>query len=301
MERRNLMQRKSICYVLAAGILWGCMGLFVRRLNAFGLFAMDVVQLRITPAALFIGLYLLLFNRKAFHIRLKDLWCFLGTGIVALLLFTLCYFSGMQVTSLSVMGVLLYTAPIFVTLISAALFRERLTVRKLVALAMCVAGCCLVSGIGAGEPVSTRGILLGLGSGFFYALYSVFSRFAINRGYGSWTITFYTFLFCALGDAFLSDWPLLASTLRLQPVVIIWGLTMALFTAFVPYVLYTRGLEGMESSKASMIASVEPVVATIVGAAVFREPITALHAVGIALVVGGIVVLSLKDRKKAAQ
>ena len=72
------------------------MGLFVRKLNAAGLYAMDVVQARMLSALLFMGIFMMLFSRNSFRIRLKDLWCFLGSGIVSLLLFSLCYFSGMQ-------------------------------------------------------------------------------------------------------------------------------------------------------------------------------------------------------------
>ena len=99
-----MKQSKAAIFVLLAGALWGSMGLFVRRLNAAGLYAMDVVLARMLSALLFMGVFMLLFARKSFRIRLKDLWCFLGSGIVSLLLFSLCYFSGMQVTSLNVMA-----------------------------------------------------------------------------------------------------------------------------------------------------------------------------------------------------
>ena len=70
------------------------------------------------------------------RVRLRDLWCFAGTGIVSLLLFSWCYFSGMQEASLSVMAVLLYTSPAFIVLLSVLLFRETLTRQKLLALVL---------------------------------------------------------------------------------------------------------------------------------------------------------------------
>ena len=103
-----MKQSKAAILVLLAGALWGSMGVFVRRLNAAGLYAMDVVLARMLSALLFMGIFMLLFSRESFRIRLKDLWCFLGSGIVSLLLFSLCYFSGMQEASLSVMAVLLF-------------------------------------------------------------------------------------------------------------------------------------------------------------------------------------------------
>lgn len=294
-----MKQSKAAIFVLLAGALWGSMGLFVRRLNAAGLYAMDVVLARMLSALLFMGVFMLLFSRESFRIRLKDLWCFLGSGIVSLLLFSLCYFSGMQVTSLNVMAVLLYTSPAIIMILSVVLFHEKLTKRKLLALVMTFAGCCLVSGIGSESAVSMQGLLLGLGAGFFYALYSIFSRFAIDRGYGAWTITFYTFLFCMLADMPLADWGAMANAISADRTLLFWMLGMGFVTAFLAFGFYTKGLEGMESSRAGILASTEPVVATLFGVFVFHERLTLPAIVGILLVLGGIVVLSGKKAAKA--
>ena len=286
-----MKQSKSALCVLLAGTLWGSMGLFVRKLNAVGLYALDIVQLRIAISLVLVGLYLLIFARDKLRVRLRDLWCFAGTGIVSLLLFSWCYFSGMQEASLSVMAVLLYTSPAFIVLLSVLLFRETLTRQKLLALVLTFAG--------SGSAVSMKGLLLGLGSGFFYALYSIFSRYAIERGYGSWTITFYTFLFCLLASAPLAHWGLIAQALSSDASVPVYALLMGLLTGFLAYIFYTKGLEGMESSRAGILASVEPVVGTIIGTLVFHEPLPVQSVLGIALVLGGIVVLGGKKVSKA--
>ena len=294
-----MKQSKAEIYVLLAGVFWGSMGVFVRVLNAAGLYAMDIVQARMLSGLLFVGGNMLLFARDKFRIRLRDLWCFLGTGCVSILIFSWCYFSGMQETSLSVMGVLLYTSPAVIMVLSIILFHEKLTKAKLLALFMTFAGCCLVSGLGSDASVSLKGLLLGLGAGFFYALYSIFSRFAIDRGYSSWTITFYTFLFCLLASAPLAHWGLIASALSSGVSVPVYALLMGLLTGFLAYIFYTKGLEGMESSRAGILASVEPVVGTIIGTLVFHEPLPVQSVLGIALVLGGIVVLGGKKVSKA--
>lgn len=288
---------RAPAFVLLAGILWGTMGLFVRRLNAAGLYAIDIVQLRYALSTLLVGLYLLLFRRKSFRLRLRDIWCFLGTGLCSLLFFSWCYFSGMRVASLSVMSVLLYTAPAFVMLMSCLLFRERLTLQKLAALLLCVAGCVLVSDPG-GQSLGATGLLLGLGAGFGYALYSIFGRYAIDRGYDSWTITFYSFLVCTLGCVPLAGWRTITATLSESPALLGWSAAMALATGFLAYIFYTKGLEGMPSSRASILASVEPVAATLLGTFVFHEPLRASGILGILLVLSGIAVLSLRKNAR---
>lgn len=287
------MKKRSVLAVVAAASLWGLMGLFVRRCTAAGLGSLETTQLRITVGLLLVGLYLALFHREKLRIRWRDLWCFLGTGVVSLLLFSYCYFRTMSMVSLAVAGVLLYTAPVFVMLMSILLFRERMTLPKLLALVMAVAGCTLVSGVGSGESMQLPGLLLGLGAGFFYALYSIFSRYAIQRGYDSWTITFYTFLFCAAGCALVCDWQVIGTAVSSDRGLWPWVLAMGLTTGFGAYLLYTWGLQRIESSRASILASVEPVVAALVGVFVFGESISPAGVAGIALVLGAIVVLSL--------
>ena len=284
-----MKQSKSALCVLLAGTLWGSMGLFVRKLNAVGLYALDIVQLRIAISLVLVGLYLLIFARDKLRVRLRDLWCFAGTGIVSLLLFSWCYFSGMQEASLSVMAVLLYTSPAFIVLLSVLLFRETLTRQKLLALVLTFAGCCLVSGLGSGSAVSMKGLLLGLGSGFFYALYSIFAPFGLRHD-SPLAVVFWTFVFAALGALFVADWGNLMTVLSVpQNALLAAGLV--LLSTVAPYILYTKGLANVESGKASIMASIEPVVGTLVGTLVFGEPISAGVFLGLACILACVYIL----------
>jgi len=290
------VKNKALFAVLAAGAFWGTMGFFARSLYAVGFGPLEVAQTRITTGLIFVGLYILLFNRKLFRVKWKDLWCFLGTGIVSLLLFSTCYFSALNYTSLAVAAILLYTAPFFVMLMSLLLFKEKMNGKKILALILAFTGCVLVSGVGGDEKFSWIGILLGLGSGFFYALYSIFGRYAINRGYGAWTMTFYTFLFCSIGCAFLCNWQVIGGSFLSDSSVAWWVLGLGFVTAFLPYVLYSIGLENMESSKASILASVEPVVSALFGVFVFHESLSVWGVLGILMVLGAIIVLNVKKK-----
>lgn len=282
--------------VLAAAALWGTMGIFVRHFNAAGLYALDVCLLRMASGLLLMGTYLAIFHREKLKIRLRDIWCFIGTGVCSLFFFSVCYFKTIEMTSMAVAGVLLYTAPIFVMLMSLVLFRENMNGRKALALALAFVGCILVSGLGGQDALSRKGILIGLGSGFGYALYSIFGRYAINRGYESWTVTFYTFLFCTAAAVFAADWGAIEAAFSQNVSLWAWLAGMGLTTACMAYFLYTWGLERIESSRASILASLEPVVAAVLGVAVFRETIPVAGIVGIILVLGAIVVLSVKGK-----
>ena len=281
------------------------MGIFVRALGKYGLSSIQIVCLRLTVAAVVFAALHAVLERDKLWISPRDIPLFLGLGLGSILFFTVCYFTAINMMPLSTAAILLYTSPIWVMLMSCVFFREKLTGAKLTALVLCLAGCVLVSGVGSSERLGLRGLLLGLGAGFGYALYSIFGRCAIDRGYSSWTITFYTFVFCSLGCAPLTGWHLIAGTLAAQPRLIAWALAMALLTGFLAYILYTKGLEGMPSSRASILASVEPVTSAVIGTIVFHEPLSLAAVCGIVLVLGGIAVLSVrlpgKKREKTGQ
>lgn len=290
------MKRLAVFFVLLAGTLWGCIGIFVRRYNALGLSSMQTVAVRMVIAAILFALFVLIYKRRLFIIHLKDIWIFIGSGVISVGLFTYCYFSSIELSSLSVAAVLLYTAPAFVMLFSLIFFKEKMTIPKAISLMLAVLGCAMTTGVIGGElNVTLAGFLFGLGSGICYALYSIFSRFALNRGYEPFTITLYTFLFSAVFCLCVTD---------IRPVVKVvfadWGsagyaLLFALVSCVLPYVFYTLGLKYIASSTASIIATVEPVVATIIGAVVFSEPLNVPFGyLGVALVFLSVVLINIK-------
>ena len=297
MLSRKMINNIYYVYILAAGVLWGMIALFFNGLSELGLSRFQIMLMRVGIAAICLGIYIAITNRQLFKIDLRDWWMFFGTGICSLMFFNYCYFTCIAMVSVSVAAVLLYTAPMMVMVMSIILFKEKFTVKKGIVVFMTFAGCVLVSGVGGDTLFSWKGILLGLGSGFFYALYSIFGRYAINRGYGAWTMTFYTFLFCSIGCAFLSDWQVIGSVMAASSANILWVLGLGFVTAFLPYVLYSTGLAHMESSKASILASVEPVVSALFGVFVFHESLSVWGILGIVLVLGAIIVLNTKGKK----
>lgn len=195
--------QKYTASVITAGCLWGLMGLFTRTLATYGVDSTGAIVLRCGIAALLFAVTLFVRDPKQFRIRLKDIWCFIYAGICSLLFFTYCYFQAITIMDLSTAAVLLYTAPSIVMILSLILFHERITVQKLIALVLAFAGCCLVSLVGGEHKLSTVGILYGLGAGFGYALYSIFARYALDRGYSSNTINFYSCLLTTIGAAII--------------------------------------------------------------------------------------------------
>ncbi len=280
----------SYACILAAAACWGCIGLFNRPLLTAGLSPENLVVVRNVGGFLALALIFLCADREVFHVKPKHLPIFCGTGVVSVVLFTLCYFNAQQLCSLSVSAILLYTAPAMVVVMSALVFHEKITGKKLLALILAFLGCALAAGAFTGElTLTVRGLLFGLGSAFFYALYSIFAPFGL-RHYRAMTVVFWTFVFAALGALFVADWGNLVTVLSVpQNALLAAGLV--LLSTVAPYILYTRGLTNVESGKASIMASIEPVVASLIGTFVFGEPAGAAVYLGLACILACVYIL----------
>lgn len=286
---------RSIIYILLSGMLWGCMGLFVRVLNKQGIASMDIVFLRAIVTAVAMVIYLFIFHRRMLKIHWKDFWCFLGTGIASITFFNFCYFKAIMMTSLSVAAVLLYTAPAIVMILSYILFREAFTVRKVIAIVMTFFGCMLVTGmLGQQQAITTTGLLYGLGAGLGYAFYSIFSRYALEKGYHSLTITCYTFIVTTVVSVFFTNVSKVSMVVFSSPLYVMLTVALGLICTVAPYLLYTLGLQEVDNSHAAIIASIEPVTATVLGFVVFGEDITVVKMMGMILVLGGMAVCNKK-------
>lgn len=296
LERRLRMKKiRSFIYILLSGMLWGCMGLFVRVLNKQGIASMDIVFLRAIVTAVAMVIFLFIFHRRMVKIHWKDFWCFLGTGIASITFFNFCYFKAIMMTSLSVAAVLLYTAPAIVMILSYILFHEAFTVRKVIAIVMTFFGCMLVTGmLGQQQAITTTGLLYGLGAGLGYAFYSIFSRYALEKGYHSLTITCYTFIVTTVVSVFFTDVPKVSMVVFSSPSYVMLTVALGVICTVAPYLLYTLGLQEVDNSHAAIIASIEPVTATVLGFVVFGEDITVVKMMGMILVLGGMVVCNKK-------
>ena len=282
----------SVLSILLAGVLWGIIGIFIKKLSAAGLTPMQIVFVRLLIAApVFLAATLILSPGKL-AFRLRDIWIFLGTGVVSVALFNYCYFYTVVHSEASVAVVLLYTSPIFVMILSAVLFKEKIRPEKIVALAMTFIGCLLVSGVtGGGYTLRPLVALIGVASGLFYALYTIFGTFGLRK-YDTMTVTTYTFLFAFLAALPVSDVGGLFTVLSATPSLWIWCVAISVLSTILPYFFYTWGLKSAEPSRAAILVAVEPIVGCMVGMIFYGESHNFLKILGILFVIGAILLLN---------
>ena len=296
--RQSLESNVGVVLVILAGCSWGLISIFIRQFNAAKFDTWDVMFYRSWVSVFMLLVYFLLVDRKLLKINLKDIWMFIGTGIFSLTFFSYCYFNAIVMLGTSVAVVLLYTSPIFILFMSMVLFKEKITKVKALAVAMTFAGCVLVAGIvGAGDNgrISGFGLLMGLGAGFGYALYSIFAGFAMKK-YSSLTITFYTFLFSGISVLFFRNPVKLISGTGAD--MIKWIIGIAFICTVFPYITYTAGMKKTEISKAAVLVTVEPLVGSLIGIFAWGEDAGIAKIIGIALILSSVVLLSMPEKKK---
>lgn len=286
-------KRISTFFVILAGVLWGIISIFVNALTKIGFSSAEISFMRVLTCAVLMLLFLLIYDKKLLKINIKDIWMFIGTGIISLTFFSFCYFTTIVNVEASVAVSLLYTSPIFVMIFSAILFKEKITVKKIVAIILTVAGCSLVSGIiGSGAKIGFQALIIGIGAGFFYALYSIFARFATKK-YHSFTITFYTFVFSSIGFLpFVKPINTIDALVK-SPKAIAIVIISGILCGILPYIFYTIGLERLDTSVAGVLVAVEPLVGCVVGIIGFKESADIVKILGIALILSSIVILNI--------
>ena len=273
------MKHSAALSIAGAGTLWGLIGLFVNLLAAKGFAPLQITTLRVTIALLFTALIIWRTDIRQFFIRPKDWWMFFGNGVI------------IAGGSLAVAALLLYTAPVFVMLMSVILFHEKLTKEKIVALILTFVGCGCITGAFAGNlSVSRETFLYGLASGFGYALYSIFGKPA-TRKYSALTVSLWCFIFAAAFTLPLSG---LAGKAALFSDAVVWGgiLGIGLISCVFPNILYMRGLQQLEAGHAAILATIEPVVAAIVSYLFLGEAFTWQKVLGIVLILSAVPILN---------
>ena len=282
-------------FVLLAAALWGSISLMVRPLNALGFSSLQITCVRAVLATLIIGVFLLIKDRSLFKVKLKHIPIFLGSGVISFLFFNYCYMSSIEQNSVSVAAILLYTSPVWVTVFSAIIFKEKVTVYKIIALVVALGGAVMLSFSGT-LKITGLGVLFGIGSGLGYALYSVFGKIAAKY-YKPETTTFYTFLFAAIFAIPVCRVWEIPSLIGNNTISLAYFAGVTVFATVLPYIFYTLGLTLIPAGKAGIIAIAEPVVAAIVGWIAYGEALGVLGIIGILVVVFALVFMEIMGGK----
>lgn len=282
---------------LTAAALWATLGLFYRGLEQYGLSRLTIVFYRAALTALILFLLLGWRRRDWLHLARQDWLLFIALGLLGVAAFFVVYIHAIALIGMGMAAVLMYTAPAWVTLLSALFFKERLGGAKVAAVLLAVGGCALVGQIY--DPARVRlnllGILAGLGAGLTYGLYTLFSKIA-QRRHTSWGTLAYAL---GLGALFMLPFQSPPDLVRAvaTPAPLFGLLMLALAPTLGGGVAFNAALRRIPASSASIVATLEPVIATSLGWAFLDERMEGLQLVGAGLVLGAVVILQLESQE----
>ncbi len=278
---------------LAAAVIWGTLGIFAMLIYRYNIDPIVLVTARGVIASSVLLFVLSLTDRAALHIDFGDIPFFIMFGLVCVTLNYISYFEAIARTSATTAVILLYTAPIFVTVAASILFKERFTLNKGLALAVTLADCFLVAGgYNRGQLVANpMGVVAGIVAAVTYGCYTLFSKRSLAK-YKSSTTVLYALVFGAL---FLS----LISAPRLNQ---LWGLpgrawgfvvALALGPTLAAYALYVKALSHIEANHASIVCMAEPAATAVLAYMILGERMETMQIVGAIAVIVGVLVLQV--------
>ena len=274
--------KKGYLYVLLSAFLWGTLPVFCRLAYSMGADSLSAAGARSYLAAL-IFLITFLFKGTFKEVKLKDIPFYILYGLVGVGGTFYFYMLAIERLSTAMASVLLYTAPAFVIIFSGIFYKEKITPVKALALFGTLIGSALV--VRAYEPSSLGSnipnILIGLLAGISYSMVTILGKIAKTKGKPE-TNSGLMLIFGSLIFFFVKPPHMIY-------VPDIWTVAVYVYVAVMgsvlPYWLYLKGLgTGIDGSYASVAATIEPVVATVLCAACFREGIEVLQIVGIVVV-----------------
>lgn len=284
---------RGYLYILASGALWGTTGIFARFLYQADIHSHQIAFLRNLLALAAFSILLLLGRRSEFRVELRYLPLLAAVGLTNVTAFSLFYFYTIEKSTITQAVFLMYIGPVFAVLMGRLFLGEALVGAKLAALALSIGGLVLLTGMYNPMQLSMprEAVLAGFASAITYGFARTTGKLALRRC-SHWSTTFYSFAFGVLflfiltkpHNFFLSvsgsSWLLIG--------------VMALVPGVGAYLCFFKGLQLVESSRASILGTLEPVVAAALALAVFGEVLSPLGIGGAALILLGAVLVQRK-------
>ena len=279
--------------------VFGTIGIFVRSIP---LPSSVIALVRGAVGAAFLLLLARIRHTPIDKAALRRRWKLLALSAAMMSFNWITLFESYRYTTVATATLCYYMAPIFVTLASPFLLKERLTVRKLFCVCMALAGMVFVSGVpqsGLPGPSEARGILLATCSAALYAGVILLNKYLADVPAYDRTV-----LQLAVAAAVMVPYILLTedlSALTFTPLGIILLLIVAVFHTGWCYALYFGSMTVLPAQTAALFSYIDPIVAILLSALFLKEPLGWSSVLGAALVLGSTLLSELPMGRKSRE
>lgn len=290
---------RGIIFTLVGGTLWGFSGTCGQYLFSFE--SVDPAWLTVTRM-LSAGIILLAFSyptqREAMKGILKDKCSLIRLLIFSVFGLTSCQYTYLAAISYSNAGtatVLQYLGPALIMIVSCLMVKRLPTAREFFAILLAISGTFLLATHGnpGSLVISSQALFWGLSSAVALMLYTMLPETIISK-WGSTVVTGYGMLFGGIFLFFLTGyWNYRVS---FNPALILGVASIVIIGTAVAFTLYLQGVSDIGSVKASMLACIEPVSATIISALWLKTSFTAVDIAGLFLIITTVILLSKKQQ-----
>lgn len=287
----NSTTTKAVILLTIGCSFFGFLGIFTRHFNALGFDAIMISLLRTAVMTAVILPLLLIFNKGALRIGLKGMLLILMFSMFKLISDILFFFA-LGNTPLSLATMLQMTSPYYVLILSFFLFKEAITLRKIAAMIIAFIGCTLLTGgVFSDGSATAEGIIMALISGLTLGIYMLGATVSYSKGYNPSAYLLYSALFGTLMVLPFIDYGLIADTVTdLGEWPYILGL--GIVASFIPLFLEAWAVKYLLPTTISVVALMEIISATVIGALVFGEILSVQNALGIGLVMSSILFIN---------
>lgn len=301
LDKKISSSKLGYLLIFLAGAGWGTGGVWITQMNKLGasslmtgftghLFAVPMLALAI----------LVTLGTKGFKISKRGLLFSIIMGVVTKGFFKMAYDTTVSTVGVSTGVVLLYTAPVFVAILSMIVFKEKLQKNNYLALGLNLIGVFLMVTLGnfSSLNIAPLGIALGFISAFLHASNTIMAKIAGNVD-DSLTMAFYMLVFSTITQGiFAQPWTDTNMALLTSGSFLFWALINALITGALANLFYLKGMStSIDASKAPIISSVEVIVASLMGVIIFGEGMNWVGLLGIGLMLSSIYLMNLKPEE----
>lgn len=299
--------KKGHWFIILTGILSGTI---VFGGAVFAKMGLSLFQIAVFRAAFSLFLFFYLLYKNDLRLSKKLLLIFVVFGFIESMSILTEFAPVVLGVPVSITVLLLYTSPLWTVILSKFIFKEKITILKIIAIVLVLLGVVFLVDprtiVGDGNMV---GILLALAGGVFLSLWSVFGKICSNEKIHPVKTQFYTVFFTLIfiaifhpiAASLIKDFSLTGFSFNLPMIVWIYLAIFALISSIIPHLAYYHGIKEVPASTAGVILLLEPLSGTLLAALFLAQAITLnIFLGGILIIVANYLVIKSDSKLLSA-
>jgi len=279
--------QKGVIWVLISAFSFGFLGIFVKFAYRENINSITLLFLRYLFASMIMFIYTK-FKNLDLKLAKKDLAAVLALGGLCYSGQAFGFFQALHYLSVGVTTMILYTFPVFVTIMAIYFLKESITGKTIIALFSALIGVFLIV-YSNGIEANLKGVAFVMASSFIYSIYITLSKITVKNvdpgamGFYVMLSTAFTFFIVGTSTGNLQ--------INLTLKIFLLSLLIALIPTVIAIVTFFKGLKLIGASRASIISTFEPLVAVMFGFLLLGETLSIVQIFGGIMILTSVLIL----------